>query len=56
MFQVLLDFMTMSGFSQKFNTLCTSFPRRDISHDRAVTLQQLNFHKRVILNIEELEL
>lgn len=51
--QTLLDFMTMSGFNQAYNTLCTSYPRRDIGTDKETTLEQLAFSKRVTLNIEE---
>nr|KAG5714708.1 hypothetical protein BaRGS_000196 [Batillaria attramentaria] len=54
--QTLLDFMTMSGFSQTFNTLCTSFPRHDIGRNKETTLQELGFKGRVTLNIEELDL
>lgn len=54
--QTLLDFMTMSGFSQTFNTLCTSFPRHDIGCNKDARLHELGFKGRVTLNIEEKEL
>ncbi|XP_076459832.1 uncharacterized protein LOC143292980 isoform X2 [Babylonia areolata] len=51
--QTLLDFMTVSGFTQTFNTLCTSFPRHDLAQDTNLTLQDLGFIGGVTLNIEE---
>ncbi|KAK7111210.1 UBX domain-containing protein 8-like [Littorina saxatilis] len=54
--QTLLDFMTVSGFTQSYNTLCTSYPRHDLGKNKAATLLDLGFTKRVTLNIEEIEL
>lgn len=54
--QTLLDFMTVSGFTQTFNTLCTSYPRHDLAHDTHLSLHDLGFTRRVTLNIEEKDL
>ncbi|KAL8601493.1 hypothetical protein ACOMHN_000435 [Nucella lapillus] len=54
--QTLLDFMTVSGFSQAFNTLCTSWPRHDLAKDTHLTLEELGFTGRITLNIEEKDL
>ena len=48
--------MTVSGFNPTFNTLSTSYPRHDLAKDKAATLLELGFTRRVTLNIEELDL
>lgn len=53
--QVLLDFMTLLGFSQSEFTLATSYPRQLLHDKKDSTLSDLGFTSRVSLNIEPRE-
>ncbi|KAH9502563.1 hypothetical protein Btru_069006 [Bulinus truncatus] len=50
--QCLLDFITTKGFSYKKFDIATSYPRI-LLNDPSVTIAELNFGKRIVLNIEE---
>ncbi|XP_059167506.1 UBX domain-containing protein 8-like [Physella acuta] len=50
--QVLLDFITVEGFSQRTYTVATSYPRR-VLQDPQACLRDFKFQKKVVLNIEE---
>ncbi|XP_038061604.1 UBX domain-containing protein 8-like [Patiria miniata] len=51
--QVLLDWMTKQGYHPKLYTVCTTFPRRDLSQHADQTLEDVQVVKDIMLVIEE---
>ncbi|XP_022080997.1 UBX domain-containing protein 8-like [Acanthaster planci] len=53
--QVLLDWMAKQGYHPKLYTVCTTFPRRDLSQHAEETLEDMHLVRDVVLAIEERE-
>ncbi|XP_014670225.1 PREDICTED: anther-specific proline-rich protein APG-like [Priapulus caudatus] len=51
--QDILDYMQMEGYHQMAFTLCTPFPRRDLSDKATQTLKEAGFTSSVLLVMEE---
>lgn len=52
--QVLLDWMSKLGYHPKLYTLLTTYPRRDLSQNAAVTLEEAGIDHDVALVVEEI--
>nr|QPI70874.1 ubiquitin regulatory X domain containing protein [Sinonovacula constricta] len=53
--QVVFDYMTTLGFSQKKFTLSRSYPRQPLTNQSEETLIKLDFGRKIVLNIEDIE-
>ncbi|KAL4240912.1 ubiquitin-dependent ERAD pathway [Mactra antiquata] len=53
--QIILDYMTTLGYSQSLYTLYVPYPRQPLTDMEDRSLEELNFDKRIILHIAEID-